>query len=164
MFVSRGRGGRARSGRALAGIPLGTGSSGIAACGLLALALAGPGEVRAQFTDVTAVPLNVSTGGILGISWADYDQDGDLDLYSADFNANGGSRLFRRDGPNAFSNATTSATAGGRVASAAFADYDDDGDQDLYLNSGAANIDDNHLLRNDGGSARPQRTPRALLR
>ncbi len=118
-----------------------------------ALLVTSPVTALAQFVDATLPPLDVNTGdgNVIGVSWADFDQDGDLDLYSADFTVTGASRLFRRDGPNAFSDVTSATTQGGQVSSGGFGDYDDDGDMDLYLNS-PSDGGDNRLLRNDGGT------------
>ncbi|NKB66803.1 MAG: hypothetical protein GKR89_07070 [Candidatus Latescibacteria bacterium] len=72
-------------------------------------------------------------------SWADYDNDGDMDLYLA--NA-GGNALYRNDGAEVF--VEVAQAAGVRMggfswlsADVDWADYDGDGDFDLYLASGA---------------------------
>lgn len=81
--------------------------------------------------------------------WADYDMDGDLDLFVT--NTDAANQLFRNDGLNvpwpelASTAGVTDASTSGRDA--AWADYDGDGDLDLYL----ANTGDNRLFRNDGG-------------
>ena len=50
-----------------------------------------------SFTNVTTAPLNVAATG-QAVSWADYDNDGDLDLNL--INASPSSRLFRNDNAN----------------------------------------------------------------
>ena len=67
-----------------------------------------------------------------GAAAADYDNDGDVDLYVTGF---GGTTLFRNDGKAAFSDVTAEARAGvpGWSSSAAFFDYDHDGWLDLYV-------------------------------
>ena len=72
---------------------------------------------------------NVPSGGA---TWADYNNDGWLDLYVVNFGAN---RLFRNDGGLGFSDVTLSAGVGdvGKGTSAAWGDYDGDGWLDLYL-------------------------------
>jgi hypothetical protein len=107
------------------------------------------------------------------IAAADYDLDGDLDLYATSYvgapewerlgglglepmpyhDANNGApnALFRNDGDWLFTNVT--AESGMNVNNrrwsfaAAWADYDDDGDQDLYV---ANDFGRNNLYRNDG--------------
>lgn len=99
---------------------------------------------------------------------ADYDLDGDLDLYATRYveqgygisvplpfhDANNGppNHLFRNDGEERFVDATASAglDANNRRFSlaAGWADYDDDGDPDLYV---ANDFGRNNLYRNDGG-------------
>ena len=103
------------------------------------------------FTDATAAPLN-DTGNGFGVAWADYDNDGDgdADLYVA--NDNTANRLYRNNGNKTFteigSTANVADTGPGRGI--AFADYDNDGDLDLYvLNTGSAN----RLYRNGGSGS-----------
>ena len=102
------------------------------------------------FTDVTVGPLG-DTGGGYGACWGDYDNDGDLDLYVVNGCLSGfgcvANRLLRNDGGGVFSDDTNGPLGDqGLGRAAAFADYDLDGDLDLYLaNWGSSN----RLLRND---------------
>ena len=84
------------------------------------------------FTDVTqqsglAVPLYG-----LGVTAADYDNDGDMDVY---ITALGPNRLFRNAGGGRFEDVTTRAGVGdpGFSASAMWFDYDADGRLDLFV-------------------------------
>jgi len=72
----------------------------------------------------------------------DVDGDGDLDLYLGD-------RLYLREA-SGFLDVTERAglAPGGRVVAAAFGDYDNDGDRDLYLVRATGS---NRLFRNEGG-------------
>ncbi len=67
-----------------------------------------------------------------GATWADYNNDGWLDLYIVNFGAN---RLFRNDGGAGFTDVTLEAGVGdtGKGTSAAWGDYDSDGWLDLYV-------------------------------
>ncbi|MCY3832682.1 MAG: CRTAC1 family protein [Chloroflexi bacterium] len=67
-----------------------------------------------------------------GATWADYNNDGWLDLYIVNYGAN---RLFRNDGGAGFSDVTAEAGIGdtGKGTSAAWGDYDSDGWLDLYV-------------------------------
>ena len=80
-------------------------------------------------------------------TWADYDGDGDLDLYVTNtFSPNA---LYRNDGSDVFVDITLDeGAADPRVSrSASWADYDGDGDLDLYVTNDSGN--DNALYRND---------------
>ncbi|MEQ9502367.1 MAG: CRTAC1 family protein [Deltaproteobacteria bacterium] len=85
-----------------------------------------------------------------GQAWADVDGDGDLDLYVTDslgpntLYANRGDGTFEVSEMNAMVADTPNASGG-----ALFADYDNDGDQDLFVLSFGRNT----LYRNDGGVA-----------
>ncbi len=95
----------------------------------------------------------------VGIAWGDYDNDGAVDVYIN--NHSGANYLYRNLGdtdadnlPN-FSNVAAAAgveEAGAESMSAVFIDYDNDGDQDLYV----TNDNGNSLLENqliESGSA-----------
>ena len=72
---------------------------------------------------------DVPSGGAV---WADYDNDGWLDLYVVNYGAN---RLFRNQAGAGFTDVTASAGVGdtGKGTSAAWGDYDSDGWLDLYV-------------------------------
>ncbi|MCP4361328.1 MAG: hypothetical protein GY796_25240, partial [Chloroflexi bacterium] len=107
--------------------------------------------------DGSATFTNVTTASGLSISmadewlssvWADYDDDGNPDLY---LTCNGcPNLLFHNNGNGTFTDVTTAAGVGdtGSGHGANWADYDNDGDFDLFI----ANNNDqyNVLYRNDG--------------
>jgi hypothetical protein len=68
----------------------------------------------------------------LGVAAADFDNDGDQDLY---FTALGPNRLYRNNGDGTFADVTSKAAVGdpGFSTSAAWLDYDKDGRLDLYV-------------------------------
>ena len=93
-------------------------------------------EGDGTFTDV-AVTAGVddpdATG--YGAGWADYDNDGDLDLYVANF---GASKLFRNDGNESFTDVTVESGVADpdsdhRTMGVAWGDYDRDGFLDLLV-------------------------------
>jgi hypothetical protein len=89
-------------------------------------------NTNGTFTDVTrASGLAVEMYG-LGVTAADFDNDGDEDLYVTGL---GSSRLFRNDGKGHFTDATASAGVGGSgfATSALWFDYDRDGRLDLFV-------------------------------
>ncbi len=122
-----------------------------------------PGETGVDFVHTwgggTMDNLAKSMGG--GVTLFDYDGDGDLDLYfpqgATDPVVSPGDtapdpprdRLYRNDGGWKFVDRTREAGLGdARFSSgAAAADYDTDGDQDLFV----ANFGRSRLYRNDGG-------------
>ena len=115
------------------------------------------------FSDVTL------TAGLAGesansktASWGDFDQDGWLDLYVANWSCypkcgrqleGDPDRLYRNNGDGTFSDVSDylggGLTGAGFVAS--FTDFDNDGDPDIYLvNDAFVNPVGNKLWRNDG--------------
>ena len=86
-----------------------------------------------RFSDVTAVAGVGDTGYGMGCVAADYDNDGDTDLYVTNFGEN---LLYQNNGDGTFTDATTHAGVGNGEkwsSSCAFVDYDHDGDLDLYV-------------------------------
>jgi hypothetical protein len=93
-------------------------------------------EGMLRFLDVTTATTSGATDGATGYgmggSAADYDADGDVDLYVTRVGAN---VLLRNNGDGSFSDVTTEAGVGDTSfgASATFLDYDRDGHLDLYV-------------------------------
>jgi hypothetical protein len=99
-----------------------------------------------QWTDVTSGPLG-DTGYTKSIAWADYDMDGDDDIYIT--NSQSWSRMLRNDGVLGFTDVTSMPEANQMFGfGAMWGDQDNDGDPDLYV-SNFGNI--NRLFRNDMG-------------
>ncbi|MFK7845850.1 MAG: FG-GAP-like repeat-containing protein [Rhodothermales bacterium] len=83
----------------------------------------------------------------LGVIWIDYDNDGFPDLFAS--NGSGDpAHLYHNEGNGTFTNADAllPAIAGGEMTSTMFADYDNDGDQDIYIALGSGD-----LFSPDGG-------------
>ena len=106
-----------------------------------------------NFTDITDIAGVGDRGHGKGVAFADIDNDGDYDLYVS--NKGGENVLYRNQG-GVF--VEVSAEAGDRLGDpgfsmgSCFADYDNDGDQDLYIvKGGRYEIEANRLLRNDNG-------------
>ena len=112
------------------------------------------------FSDVTreaglALPAYPSQSA----AWADYDSDGDLDLFSCSESMPESpevgaavvfpSRLFRSNGDGAFTDVANAAGVANLryCKGSAWGDYDNDGDPDLYVSNYA---DENRLYRNNG--------------
>lgn len=102
------------------------------------------------FTDINA--------GLTGLwqssaTWGDYDNDGDLDALihgaSADYpNLNSVSKVYRNNGDGSFSEISIGLT--GIAGSAAWGDYDNDGDLDVVLTGNLATGFTSEIYRNDG--------------
>jgi hypothetical protein len=102
-----------------------------------------------HFTDVTqSVGVELPPGGVSRqISWVDYDNDRDVDLFVAFRDRP--DVLFRNDGGTFTDVSKTMGLVGSRASmGAVWFDFDEDGDLDVYL----ANMDGhaNSLYRNDG--------------
>ncbi|HUO86661.1 MAG TPA: CRTAC1 family protein [Thermoanaerobaculia bacterium] len=115
-----------------------------------------------RFHDVTARSGIGADCCTTAASWADIDNDGDLDLYvcryldpqteiPTTFYARNGepNRLYRNDGEGRFTDITESAGVGdtGLCLGSVFGDYDDDGHADLYV---VNDFGRNTLYRNRG--------------
>lgn len=94
------------------------------------------------FTTVSAGSNLNDAGSVGGASFADIDNDGDLDLF-----VGGTGKMYTNDGAGVFTDVTM--TIGATIASgrsATWGDYDEDGDQDLFLADAATGT---FLLRNE---------------
>lgn len=109
-----------------------------------------PVFAASTFTDATST-YGIGDGTVTHYSsaWADFDKDGDLDLYTVNNGSN--NHLFLNNGPDQAMTDVTSTygVADGTKAhrNAAWIDIDNDGDLDLYAQSENAN---SALFRNDG--------------
>jgi len=86
------------------------------------------------FSEITTGNLVTSTNNSLGATWADYDNDGNLDLFVA--RALGQTNALHRNlGDGAFASVTDTpfTTRGGKTQSGTWADFDGDGFLDLWL-------------------------------
>ena len=104
-----------------------------------------------RFVDVTAVTGTGESRRSLGAGWADFDNDGDLDLIVSNV---GGPTLYENNGDGTFADITAAAVQGVSLsewmstAGVALADYDLDGDVDVFLAGTAEDL----LLRNDSAA------------
>ena len=122
----------------------------------------GDAETPVRFVDVTE-DAGLGRGFVTVAATADYDLDGDLDIYigryldprvdlptTLFYTRNGqGNSLLRNDGDLRFTDVTDEAGVrdGGLTLGVAWGDVDQDGDPDLYV---ANDFGRNALLRNDG--------------
>ncbi|MBD3290253.1 hypothetical protein GF337_15715, partial [candidate division KSB1 bacterium] len=102
------------------------------------------------FTKITAGDIVNDGGNSRGCAWADYDNDGDPDLYVC--NANQNNFLYQNNGDGTFTKVTTGMLVndGGDSYGCSWADYNNDGFQDLFV----ANYKEaNSLYRNNGNGS-----------
>ena len=111
------------------------------------------------FTDVTDAAGLARTYGAMAAQFGDIDNDGFLDIYlgtgAPPMDTYEPNKLFWNTGKGTFLDITDSAGVGnlGKGHGATFADYDNDGDLDLYAPIGGAMFGDrqpNSLYRNEG--------------
>ena len=105
------------------------------------------------FTDVTTQSGAVNRTNALGATWADYDNDGFLDLYVVTNSAAKPNRLFHNNGDGTFTDVASTvgveAKKGGKGTDASFIDYNNDGFLDLFV-CNAGRIGPYLLFRNNG--------------
>jgi hypothetical protein len=104
-----------------------------------------------KFSDVTAAAGVGDTGFGLGVCTADYDNDGDQDIYINNFGPN---VLYRNEGNGTFSDVTRQAgvAIGNHVgAGACFLDMDGDGDLDLFVANYVAFTFETHQVSHMSG-------------
>jgi enediyne biosynthesis protein E4 len=105
-----------------------------------------------KYRDLAGI-LNVRGGGWSdGATFADFDNDGDLDLFVASSNDKQLQRLYiyRNNGDGTFTDLTAERNIYQQGFSALLFDVDNDGDLDLYTPSKDSSPQYNHLYLNDG--------------
>jgi hypothetical protein len=100
------------------------------------------------FTDVTQVSGITINYFTWGAEWGDFNNDGHLDLFLADYT--GLNQLFKNNGNGTFTEVSMAMGVNdpGQSYSCAWLDYDNDGDLDVYVARGQTYAD--KMYRNDG--------------
>lgn len=97
-----------------------------------------------KLTRVLSGDLVESRGATYGVSWADYDDDGDADILLTNIFLRDQNLLFENDGTGAFRRARIDAFAADSGAASkghAWGDFDHDGDLDLFIANGTERPD-----------------------
>ena len=103
-----------------------------------------------SFTKVTNDPIVNDKGYAHGVSWIDYDNDGFLDMFVADYFSTKFNQLFHNNGDGTFTKATNAAPVleANFSVSGAWGDYNNDGYVDLFVAN--TNNQNNSLYKNQG--------------
>ncbi len=99
------------------------------------------------FTKITTGAMVNDVSDTRSVNWTDIDNDGDLDLFVTN-ESNQNEAIYRNDGGGVFAKITAGALVNdfGNTMSSSWADYDNDGDPDVFLANDAGS---NALFRND---------------
>ncbi|NNC84113.1 MAG: CRTAC1 family protein, partial [Flavobacteriales bacterium] len=104
-----------------------------------------------EFVKVLGNGLVLDALTTMSSSWADVDNDGDQDVFLANYDQD--NQLFLNDGEGEFSSVEGPWEGGGGCSfSSNFADYDNDGDLDLFVTNGFCQTDLNNFLYENLGN------------
>lgn len=106
------------------------------------------------FTKVNAGNISEGDGYYHSASWVDVDNDGLLDLFTVDYMPTRFNKLYKNNGDGTFTELTDAGelvTSAARNIGATWADFDMDGDEDVFIPN--VNGENNELYRNDGNGS-----------
>ena len=108
---------------------------------------------NSTFTDINA---NLPGLDSSRLAWGDYDNDGDLDLFVTGYTGSSYfARIYRNDGSDRFTDSGITNIVAGANGAVAWADFDNDGDQDLVFAGftlDTSSGQSSRLYRNNNGS------------
>ncbi len=107
-------------------------------------------EGSGNFTKIENDPVSNYDGYSHGVSWVDYDNDGYLDLFVADYFSTRFNHLYHNNGDGTFSDVTTATPVleSSSSISGIWGDYNNDGLPDLFVSN--INNENNALFKNKG--------------
>ncbi len=115
------------------------------------------------FTQITNLPITQNGKNSAGSSWADVDNDGDFDLFVANWGGQNNQLFINENGTFVEQTSSAIAVETGSSFGSAFADVDNDGDLDLLVcNAYFAGQETNSLFINDGNGIFSKDTGSAL--
>ncbi|RFC55549.1 FG-GAP-like repeat-containing protein [Brumimicrobium aurantiacum] len=107
------------------------------------------GDGNGGFVVDEASQVSLSATSAVGLSWADYDNDGDPDLFIANTNGENNQLFNNQNGILILDTSNIIANDGGYSVGGAWGDYDNDGDLDLFV-SNSRGTDPNFFYENIG--------------
>jgi PKD repeat protein len=110
-----------------------------------------------SFTEQSEITLTNVTGS--SVAWGDHDNDGDFDILLIGYTGYEYiSRIYRNNGYNSFTEQTDILLTGLGYGSAAWGDYDNDGDLDIILTGYNGSIRHSKIYRNNGDNSFTEQT------
>jgi len=102
------------------------------------------------FTRILAGPIAEELGNTSSSNWIDYDNDGDIDLFTPEWGLD--NKLYQNKGDGTFIKITEGIIVndGGGSISSTWGDYDNDGDFDLFIANGYPIAEKDFLYKNNG--------------
>lgn len=118
----------------------------------IAITLMGSSLHGQYFTTASSGTITTDVGESAGTAWIDYDNDGDLDLFTTNFSSTN-NFLYENDGLGGFTRILSGSIVndGSSSTASTWADYDNDGDLDVFVSVGLGG--NNKLYRNEGGGS-----------
>ncbi len=114
-----------------------------------------------SFTEQTSISLTAVYQS--SVAWGDYDNDGDLDILLTGESTSGRvSKIYKNIGNNSFTEQTGISLTGVHLSSAAWGDYDNDGDLDILLSGNSSSGVVSKIYKNNSNNSFTEQTAISL--